>query len=189
MTHIWFTARHPFGPADDRRWRDFLDWRGIPGLKRLVTLDTSLCPEVIDTLTREDWDHNVQEDYVTFWFRDLDYLVARTADKAGRQILAGWREPPADRGDDGIAAQLDDPRFVFQGYELLDVHGDISALANCTGFEEAFDDSELNDAGLLGAVARAYEVQTALRRGYPGHGHEDTHVWAVWRMNDASEET
>lgn len=182
---IWFTAVVPFGPADGERWTGYLDWRGFQSPPQLATLDTSLCPTLIEDLTRDDWDHNVQEDYVTFWFRHLDYLLARTASSANRQVLAGWRQPPADLGDDGIAAALDDPRFDFQGFELLDVHGDISALTNCTGFEDAFDDSELNGAGLIGTVARAYAVQAALKITYAGHGHEDTHVWAVWRMGGA----
>ncbi len=182
MSEIWYTARQPFGPAQGDRWQGYLRWRELSGVEDLVTLDTSLCPEIVEELSRMDWDHNVQEDYVTFWFRNLDYLLHRTEEAPDRQVLAGWREPPAGLDDGAVAATLADPRFRFQGYELLDVHGDISALSNCTGFDDAYRTAELNAVGLLDSLDRARQVQAALKSHYAGHGHEDTHIWAVWNM-------
>lgn len=179
---IWFTAVQPFGPEAGARWERYVAWRGWSSPPDLATLDTSLCPTLITELTAEDWDYNVSEDYVVFWFRDLDHLLARTADASARQVLAGWRSPPEHLGGDEIRSALKEDRFAFKGYELLDVHGDISALTNCGNLEQAFRLEELNGAGLLDDVSRAREVQAALRQHYPGMGHEETDVWAVWLM-------
>ena len=99
----------------DLRFAAFLFGEHLKGLRRAGT--------TVEELSREDWDHNVQEDYVTFWFRNLDYLLHRTEEAPDRQILAGWREPTAGLDDGAVAATLAEPRFRFQGYELLDIHG------------------------------------------------------------------
>ncbi len=181
---IWYTAVHPFGPGKGDAWAGYLEWRGLQDIETLVTLDTSLCPEIIEELTREDWDHNVQQDYHVFWSRSLEHLLTRTIDAKDRRVLAGWQEPKEGLSDADVAAALTDPRFAFQGYELLDIHGDISALTNCTGFDQAYQTGNLNAVGLLDRLDRARQVQSALRAHHAGHGHEECNVWAVWMMTE-----
>ena len=71
--------------------------------------------------------------------------------------------------------------FEFLGYDLVDVHGSASALTNCGGFTDVFEDSELSSKGLLTSHERALKVQAHLRAKHPKELHADCHVWAISR--------
>lgn len=189
VSEIWYTARRRFGPERDD-WQGFVRWSGLVGVDDLVTLDTGLCPELIDTLTREDWEHNVQQDYRVFLFRDLDYLRGRIGARSeideSVNLLALLLEPTSTAEVERRGAELAGGGFVFRGFELLDVHGDVSALSNCGGFPKAFEPAELNRFGLLDASTRAREVRADLARYYPDQPHAVCDLWAVWRWERAA---
>jgi len=75
-----------------------------------------------------------------------------------------------------------DPRFVFQGFDLVELQTGISALVNCGGFDKAFTPADLSDCGLLPDHAGAMMVQKRLRAEYPDEPHANCDVWAVWQM-------
>ncbi len=79
MLKIWYTARQKFDPSDGQAWLDYIRWSKLTQLTEVVSLDTILCPSVINELTAEDWQRNVQENYHIFFFRDLDYLLSRVS--------------------------------------------------------------------------------------------------------------
>lgn len=58
-----------------------------------------------------------------------------------------------------------------------------SALTNCGGFPDVFDNAEISSKGLLTSYDRAIEVQAALRRPYPDEPHANGHVGAVFRAS------
>jgi hypothetical protein len=173
-----FAARRRFGPHHGARWRDWVTWSGLTGVRELVTLDTMLCPEVPERLAAEDWEHNVHADYQIMHFRSLPYLARRVAGTPDLHLLALLSNPTA-----GDVARVGLPGFDFAGFEVLDVHGDVSALTNCRGFPGVFAPEELNPFGLLADLGRADEVRRALRSAYPGQAHTDCDVWAVWRSD------
>jgi hypothetical protein len=109
----------------------------------------------------------------------LKYLRARVADEAGLNILAVHRNP-----SDEELELADLPGFGFAGFDVVDVCGDVSALTNCGGFDEAFAKTELSDLGLLRDLGRAYEVQRGLRTAYPYEPHAQCHVWGIWRLRE-----
>jgi hypothetical protein len=74
------------------------------------------------------------------------------------------------------------PDFGFVGFDLLDIHGDVSALTNCGGFEGVFAGVELSERGLLTDLERAYQVQRGLGAMSPAQSHAECHVWAIWRL-------
>jgi hypothetical protein len=178
MTDFWFTARTKFGPEQGESWQQYIQWAGLPQLTGLFSLDISLCPEVIDQLISEDWQHNVQQDYRLFYFRDLDYLLGRVGglDKPANLLAVIW-EPGED-----CRHVLTDPRFQFQGYDLIEETTGISALSNCGGFPLAFRNEDLSPVGLLVDYALARGVQQRLRQFYPEEHHAQCDLWAVWRM-------
>ena len=110
--------------------------------------------------------------------RDLDYLLRRAEMTPQVQVLAAVVVPPDDLHD-----VWNDSRFNFMGFEILDVHGDISALTNCGGFPDAFNNAELGAFGLLDSLERARDIKGVLEERYKGHGHEVCDVWGVWRMD------
>jgi len=171
----YFTVVERFGPQDGASWERFVRWSSLDQVVEIVGLDSCLCPPIITDLTDEDWEHNVHEDFRTHLFRDLPYLLTRVPDHKSHNVLAILDGP---REDDLAIAP---PGFALLGFELLDVHGDISALTNCGGFPMAFDPSELNPVGLLDSLDRAEEVRELLRSEYPDESHAECDIWAVWR--------
>ena len=173
----WYAAVEAFGPKSGDVWDNFIKESGLKQLKEVVTLDGILCPDIIEELTPEDWKHNVPEDYVFFYFRDLDYLLRRIGSQYGVNILALVRNPDEECGNQYIS---DD--FIFQGYDLIDIGGSNSALTNCGGFEKAFSNEELSSVGLLSTLNRAIEVQNLLKGNYPDEPHANCNIWAIWKM-------
>ncbi len=178
MHPTWFIALKRFSPYSGPSWGEYLAWAKLPQLEEVVSLDTILCPAVIWELTREDWEYNIQEDFMIQFFRDLDYLLGRLAGVQTFSVLAAQREP-----DVVSIASFRDERFAFQGFDLVERPGlGVSALVNCGGFEKAFSPTDLNRVGLLPEYDLARAVQQRLRENYPGERHADCCVWALWRM-------
>lgn len=176
-----FVAKRRFDPAQGEKWTDYIDWSGLRQLREVVSLDEILCPTVPAQLLPADWEHNVHADYLTSYFQSHDYLARRVAGESNLNFLAVLKNPgPAD---------LDAPApagFSFIGFDVVDVHGDVSALTNCGGFDDVFAGSELSERGLLQDAARAYRVQRDLRRLYPGDSHTDCNVWGLWLRPSAT---
>jgi len=170
-----FLANRPFDPSMGDLWDRYVAWSGLSQLREVVTLDTILCPTLPEDLTAADWDYNVHADYRVFFFRSLDYLLKRVSANGRRNILAVLENPTA-----GELAAVTLPGFAFAGFDIVDVHGDVSALTNCGGFEGVFVNAELSDVGLLTELDRAQEVQASLRVRYPEEPHAECHVWAIW---------
>ena len=84
--------------------------------------------------------------------------------------------------DEEVRAFNDD-RFIFRGFDLVELQTGISALVNCGGFPKAFSSTDLSDCGLLTDHAKALSVQKLLRAEYPDEHHADCDVWAIWQMN------
>jgi hypothetical protein len=173
-----YVAKRRFGPASGESWARYLAWSGLDHLCELVTLDTILCPTVPEELTPEDWRHNVAADYQTGYFRSLDYLRSRVAGETDPDILAILQNPSS-----ADIEWVTLPGFDLLGYDLLDVHGDVSALTNCGGWDGLVPGRELSPVGLLTELARAEQVRAALRVEHPGERHAECDVWAVWRMS------
>jgi hypothetical protein len=172
-----FVAKRPFDPSAGDNWDRYVAWSGLSQLREVVSLDTMLCPTVPEELTAADWEYNVHADYQVFFFRSLEYLRERVLEEGLLNILAVLQNPTiAD------IAGVTLPGFAFAGFDLVDVHGDISALTNCGGFKGVFANTELSPVGLLTNLARAQEVQASLRTHYPEEPHAECHVWAIWRQ-------
>jgi hypothetical protein len=172
-----YVAKRRFGPAAGDAWQRYRRWSGLTHLRELVTLDTILCPTVPEEPAADDWEHNVQADYQTSYFRSLAYLRSRVAGKPEIDILAILQNPSA-----GEVERVVLPGFELLGYDLLDVHGDVSALTNCGGWDGLVVAGELSPVGLLTDERRAYALREALRAGHAGERHAECDVWAVWRM-------
>lgn len=174
---LLYTAVKRFDPACGESWTKYIAWSGLSHLREVISLDGILCPSMFRDLTAEDWQHNVQEDFKTSLFLDLEYVVRRVAEMESVNLLAIMQEPTADQ-----LRQAVDPRLVFRGFDLLDRHGDISALLNCGGFPRAFAGSELSECGLLVDLDHAKRVQQLLRAEYPSEPHADCDLWAIWQL-------
>jgi hypothetical protein len=173
---LLYTAVKRFAPGVTEDWDRFIAWSGLTQLSEVISRDNWLCPTVFRELTAEDWKHNVQEDFKLDLFYDLDHVL-KAADDERVRVLALMENPTAED-----VAAFADPRFVFRGYDILDVHGDVSALTNCGGFDKAFSKTELSEHGLITDHRRAFDIRRALREHYPEEHHAVCNVWAIWQM-------
>ena len=176
----WYIAVGKFDPLDGDSWTKYIEWSGLRQLRQVISLDHVLCPPLIEDLVDSDWKYNVQADFLTHFFKDLDYLLNRIPSGGRFNLLAVLLSPTLEVGD-----SLDDPRFIFCGYDLVEMDSGISSLTNCGGFEVAFDNAELSAEGLIETFARAQEIQSALLANYPDEPHSDCDIWAIWCMDDA----
>ena len=164
-----FTSRH-------KGWTKYIAWSGLTQLDEVVSLDPVLCPSLLADIKPEYWPHIVNEDFMLNFFVDLEFLLAQLPGAVEGNLLCVFRnplnQPPLPTGS---------LTFEVLGYDLVDVQGSASALTNCGGFPEVFDNSELSSKGLLSSCTRALEVRSELRRRYPEEPHADCHVWAILR--------
>jgi hypothetical protein len=174
MITPWYIAVEPFSPSWGDGWSKYVKWSKLTQLEEIVSLDSSLCPCVIKKLEDEDWNHNVQEDYLIDFFRDLEYLQTRIIGIERVCILAAVRNPQTECKD-----AFSNPQFRFKGYDLVGMG--MSALTNCGGFPLAFRNEELSSVGLVSALPRAREIQASLLEHYPNEHHANCDVWALWR--------
>jgi hypothetical protein len=174
---VVYSAVKRFDTTCGEPWRKFIEWSGLTQLREVVSLDLMLCPTVIQDLTAEDWLHNVQEDFKITLFHDLDYLVRRVGEQGQVNIQALHQNPT-----DEEVRSFSDPRFVFRGFDLVELQTGISALVNCGGFDRVFAAADLSECGLLTDHAQALSVQRRLRGESPDEHHADCDVWAIWQM-------
>jgi hypothetical protein len=174
-----FVAKRRFDAGAGESWVGYVAWSGLSQLTELVSLDEILCPTVPETLIAADWEHNVHADYQIRYFRSLEYLRRRVASEPRLNLLGVLQNPSV-----GDVERLALAGFEFVGFDLLDIHGDVSALTNCGGFDQVFAGAELSDRGLLTDLERAYEVQRGLRALGLAQSHTECHVWAIWRLAD-----
>jgi hypothetical protein len=169
-----YIVTEPFDPGRGADWDKYISWSGLTQLREVVSLDGYLGRRVVDEIVPEDWPHIVNEDFMLDYFTDLDYLIGRVGSLEGRNLLCLYKNPDQQ-------PPPPDSRFIFEGYDLVDVQGGVSALTNCGGFPLVFDNGELNPVGLMSALARCRAVRDALTVHYPSHRHSTCDVWAIFR--------
>ncbi|MBP1858434.1 hypothetical protein [Rhizobium herbae] len=173
-----YLAVEKFSPSDGQGWNDYVAWSGLTQLDEVVSLDGMICPFVLEEIKDSYWDHIVNEDNMLNFFTDFDFLLNELGAVQHANVLGVLRNPTLEAVQRGLGN-----RFHFVGYDLLDQDHSISALTNCGGFPDVFDNAELSTKGLLTDHSRAREIQHDLRRLHPEERHADCNVWAIFRMN------
>ncbi len=77
MTKPLFIAVERFDPSDGEKWQKYFQWANIPSLTEVISLDSLLCPHIVNQFQPEDWAHIVNEDFRLDYFHDLEYLLQR----------------------------------------------------------------------------------------------------------------
>lgn len=176
MVQPLFIATERFDSFDAEAWQSYFEWAKIPALTEVVSLDISLCPPVVVELS----EHVANEDFRFGYSFHLADLLLRVQSSPRRNILGLYRNP-----DVHIAKAPAPGAFSFMGYDLIDEQTQISALTNCGGFPDAFDNDELNQCGLIEKFGRAREVRRLLAEKYPEEPHAQCEMYAVWRLNES----
>lgn len=176
----WFVAREPFGPDSGGRWQSYLAWSGLTQLDELVSLDLSLCPDAVGAPDEAYWDHRPGTELVLSGYLvvNLPFLLTRLPNDLTANVLGLFLEQEARPMSE--TCELD---FKFLGYDLVEDNTGTSALTNCGGFPDAFENAELTAKGLLATWRRAQEVQRDLRRHYPEEPHAHCSIWGIHRAS------
>jgi hypothetical protein len=171
---IWYTCRYKFDTSNVG-WDSYYQWANIPQLVEILSLDIHLCRDVIENLTPEDWEHNIQEDFLITYFHDLPYLMERTREvRETTHLFAVCLEPETD-----ARAAWSGSSFEFVGYDLLDDEATFSILTDWSGFEKALDTSILSSSGLITDYVLAESVMEKLQEFYPNVEHLNGNIWAI----------
>ena len=177
VTQPWYIATETFSPSHPG-WTKFIAWSGLTQLDEVVSLDPMLCPSLLPDIKPDYWPHIVNEDFMLRFFVDFEFLVTQLSRRTERNLLCVFRNPESEPAPPSWPVE-----FEFLGYDLVDVQASASALTNCGGFPEAFENAELSPKGLLKTRERALEVQSALRRLWPDEPHANCHLWAIFRAS------
>jgi hypothetical protein len=172
----WYIATECFSPRASLGWASYVAWSGLTQLDEVVSIDPMLCPPLLPEIKDEYWPHIVNEDFMLNFFTDLPFLLANLPATTERNLLCVYRNPP-----DPLPPTLQADDFEFLGYDLVDIHGSASALTNCGGFPDVFDNREVSSKGLLTSHTRSLQVQSELRAKHPEEHHANCHVWGVYR--------
>ncbi|MGA3284013.1 MAG: hypothetical protein ABSD57_06110 [Verrucomicrobiota bacterium] len=174
---MYYTAIERFDPNNGERWVGYTRWLGRTDLKRVVTLDSLLCPPVVHVESGDDWEFVAKEDFMLDFFTDLDFVLRRVAGHRPSVVVAVTREPSADD-----VSGFSDPNFEFAGFDVVDTQFLASALLSSSRFPGVCDVSELSDeSGLILSRERAFEIRDALRQRHPNQEKAKCFVWAIWR--------
>jgi hypothetical protein len=172
-----FKVTERFDPSDGSRWESYYAWAKIPQLVEVVSLDTMLCHHLLEEILDEDWGYIVNESYRSSYFLDLKYLLQRVQGIDRKNILGLYRNP-GHHVDNFPSPE----RFRFLGYDLIEEQTQISALTNCGGFPDVFENGELNSLGLIEGFDRASAIQQLLAKQHPEEPHAQCELYAVWRL-------
>lgn len=172
----WFIATERFTRNGKEAWEKYVAWSGLTNLDEVVSLDPMLCPTVLPDIKDEYWPYIVNEDFMLNFFVDLEFLLKQVSGIHERNLLCVYRNP--DGPPPPYKGSLD---FELLGYDLVDVQGSASALTNCGGFPNVFENNELSPQGLLTSHPRALQVQAELRTKHPKEHHANCHIWAISR--------
>lgn len=173
-----FIATEKFGSWDSESWAKYIEFSGLSHLTEVVSLDSMLCPPILNEVKDEYWPYIVNEDFMLSYFIDLEFLIKKVANISDKNILCVYRNPTSHPTVSSASSM-----FQFVGYDLVDVEGFNSALSNCGGFPDVFSNQELNNYGLLSSHERAIEVQSALLKLHPDEPHANCHAWAIFRKD------
>lgn len=172
----WYIATQRFTPRRGEPWQKYVAWSGLTQLDEVVSLDRMLCPTVLPDIRDEYWPYIVKADFMLNFFIDLKFLLAQLSGIGEHNLLCVYRNPATPP-----PPCIGSLRFEFLGYDLVDVEASVSALTNCGGFPDVFDNGELSSKGLLVSHSRALQVQSELRVRHPDEHHANCHLWAVCR--------
>ncbi len=176
MREWLYTLRERFTVHPQQRFDDYRMFSGFHHITELVTLDSMMCPDLIDELRTEDWEHNVQKDCRTELFRDANYLLSRQPlDASKHQLIAALECPPPDF--------VIPNGFTICGFDIMDSYFGNSTLTNCGPIMDAFKPSEVNNFGLLDDRDRAFVIRDTMRALQPEDPHlGDCEVWLLARQ-------
>lgn len=176
MNEWIYTARDRFTPGHARGWDGYVEFSGFQHIEELISMDSMLCPDLIDEIEEADWAHNVQKDFRLTWFHDLEYLLRRMKWRPEEHQVLGILENPIER--------VSPPKgFMQVGFDIVDQYNGISTLTNCGQMPDIFVPADVNCYGLLNELSAAERICAKMHANHFDDGHlNNCSIWQVARM-------
>ena len=180
----YYAAIERFDRNNGERWTGFTRWLGRTDLKRIVTLDSNLCPPVVHPESANDWQYVAKEEFMLDFFTDLDFVLRRIAGHRPSTVVAVARDPSAEAVDG-----FPHPEFKLAGFDLVDTQFSASALLS-NRFPDVVNVSKLStESGLIQSREWACKLRDTLRRRHPDRDDARCCVWAVWRYTGIADDS
>ena len=171
----YYTTIEQFDSGNGERWVGFTRWLGRTDLKRVITLDSALCPTVVHPESANDWQFVSKEEFMLDFFTSLDFVLRRVAGHRPSVVLAVARDPSSEEVE-----RFPHPDFELAGFDVVDTQFTASALLN-NRFPTVITVSKLSaGSGLLKSREWAFKVRDTLRQRHPDREDARCYVWAVW---------
>ena len=172
----YYAAIERFDRNNGDRWTGFVRWLGRTDLKRIVTLDSALCPPVVHPESADDWQYVAKEEFMLDFFTNLDFVLRWIAGRRPVEVIAAARDPSMEEVDG-----FPHPEFELAGFDLMDNQFTASTLLN-NRFPDVINVSKLSiESGLIKSRTWAFKVRDILRQRHPDRADARCHVWAIWR--------
>ena len=184
MKNICYTVLDTFSCDDGDKWDKYIEWSKISHVSEIISLDTMLCPSIIEDYTENDWKYQSEETDIHGLFTSFDYVIQCAKDAKHFQILAVLKEPNSENWKTKLPID-----FIFKGYDLIDDETMISALTNCGGFPESFSNSDLNRNGLIQELNNAIDIRNRLKINNPDEAHADCSIYGIARLDNFNKTT
>src|SRR4051812_38883206 len=110
----WFIATEPFSRIDGERWRKYIKWSGLTQLIEVVSLDSMLCPRLLEEVRDDYWPHIVNQDYMLCYFLDLEFLKREITEFEQLNLLCVIRNPTFHLEHSPVDG------FDFVGYDVVE---------------------------------------------------------------------
>jgi len=175
---IAYRISEKYDQNQGENWDKYIIWKNC-SCKRIISLDTSLCPSVIDVLSDEDWTHKVYPDIFFDAFDSILWINRKVPSKThNHQILAVQKFDVDNQIQDILLG------FRFIGYDMIENETMISAITNCIHFDLAYSSDDLNEFGLISEANMVKEISLRLVKYYPDESHANVSAWAIWEKLD-----
>ncbi len=173
----YYAAIERFDPDNGERWVGFTRWLGRTDLKRIITLDSTLCPAVVHPESADDWQYVAKEEFMIDFFSSLDFVLQRVSTRRPSVVVAVTRDPAEE-----AINRFPHADFELAGFDVVDAQFTGSALFNPGRFPGTINVSKLSaGSGLIKSRDWAFKTRDSLRQHHPGREDARWHVWAIWR--------
>jgi hypothetical protein len=181
----YYTAIERFDADNGERWVGFTRWLGRTDLKRIVTLDSALCPSVVHPESANDWQYVAKEEFMLDFFTDFDFVRKRTTGHRPSEVIAVARDPSAEE-----VKGFPHPDFELAGFDIVDTQFAGSVIFNPNRFPGVINVSKLSpESGLIRSRDWAFKVRDTLCRRHPDREDARCYVWAVWRYTGVADDS
>lgn len=156
-----YTIVKSFSEANGDSWTSYCKWRGIQ-FESFDSIDGLLKPSLFEPTTKEDWNHVVNQDYMTHYITDFDYASQKHRENGKRSCLLSLSFDNHEENN---------PQFL--GYDLIDGYFDISLLTNW-GNDCKIINQQISLNGLISTYKVIKEIRDYLITTYKNDSHVDS---------------